>query len=318
MDTSHGAGESGGTPHRTRGSGGTQDGAGGSGGGSPHRTGVPARRSAPCGRCARQVEAVISRHREELLAERYRFNMGLLMGERGQRGPCALIPSCLVSRPPPGFLWCPAGGAGAPSALRVHPGAAGPGFGAGNPGPSPTLCSPLQGRRAAGCSGRTGRASRTRWICRWVPVPWGCGAGDISSCVGVGQAAGHGAALGPWGAVRRCFFSQVLHLLGPKTEADLEKKPKVMQGGRLGAGMVFFWLCSPGHTRGRALGWFPALCVVPLLLGCPAAAPGWGQGSWEVGRGALEPGAEAVLVPAGYEGPAGPGGEAEGTRGGER
>lgn len=71
-------------------------------------------------------------------------------------------------------------------------------------------------------------------------------------------------------------------MLGPKTEADLEKKPKVMQGGRLAAGMVFFWLCSPGHPRGRALGWLPSLYVVPLLLGCPAAAPGWGQGSWEV------------------------------------
>lgn len=119
---------------------------------------------------------------------------------------------------------------------------------------------------------------------RALPIPWGCGAGDSSSCVGAGQAAGHGAALRPRGVVQRCFFSQVLHLLGPKTEADLEKKPKVMQGGRLGAGMVFFWLCSPGHTRGRALGWFPALCVVPLLLGCPAAAPGWGQGSWEGAR----------------------------------
>uniref|UniRef100_A0A8B9EJ12 glutamine--tRNA ligase n=1 Tax=Anser cygnoides TaxID=8845 RepID=A0A8B9EJ12_ANSCY len=31
------------------------------------------------------VEAVISRHREELLAERYRFNMGLLMGEARSR-----------------------------------------------------------------------------------------------------------------------------------------------------------------------------------------------------------------------------------------
>lgn len=30
-----------------------------------------------------QVEAVVSRHREELLAERYHFNTGLLMGECG-------------------------------------------------------------------------------------------------------------------------------------------------------------------------------------------------------------------------------------------
>lgn len=33
-----------------------------------------------------QVEAVISEHRAELLAERYRFNMGLLMGECGAPG----------------------------------------------------------------------------------------------------------------------------------------------------------------------------------------------------------------------------------------
>lgn len=33
-----------------------------------------------------QVEAVVSRHREELLAERYRFNTGLLMGECGAGG----------------------------------------------------------------------------------------------------------------------------------------------------------------------------------------------------------------------------------------
>lgn len=211
MDASHGAGESGGTPRRTRGSGGTQDGAGGSGGGSPHRTGVPARRSAPCGRCARQVEAVISRHREELLAERYRFNMGLLMGEWGQRGPCTLIPSCLVSRPPPGFLWCPAGGAGAPSALRVHPGAAGPGFGAGNPGPSPTLCSPLQGRHAAGCSGRTGRASRTRWICRWVrvghcPSPGAVGPGTARPAWVRGRLRVTGLPSGPGVLYRDVFF----------------------------------------------------------------------------------------------------------------
>lgn len=31
--------------------------------------------------CCSQVEAVISKHRAELLAERYHFNMGLLMGE---------------------------------------------------------------------------------------------------------------------------------------------------------------------------------------------------------------------------------------------
>lgn len=142
MDTSHRTGESGGTPHKTRGSGGTQDGAGGSRGGSPHRTGVPARCSSPCARCACQVEAVISRHREELLAERYRFNMGLLMGEWGQRGPWALIPSCLVSRPPPGFLCHPAGGVGAPPALGVHPGAAGPGFGTGSPGQTPSPRAP--------------------------------------------------------------------------------------------------------------------------------------------------------------------------------
>lgn len=36
-----------------------------------------------------QVEAVISEHRAELLAERYRFNMGLLMGEcGGSPGSC--------------------------------------------------------------------------------------------------------------------------------------------------------------------------------------------------------------------------------------
>lgn len=30
-----------------------------------------------------QVEAAINRHRPQLLEERYRFNMGLLMGEQG-------------------------------------------------------------------------------------------------------------------------------------------------------------------------------------------------------------------------------------------
>lgn len=42
--------------------------------------------------CCSQVEAVISKHRAELLAERYHFNMGLLMGEWWHRGsPCLVL-----------------------------------------------------------------------------------------------------------------------------------------------------------------------------------------------------------------------------------
>uniref|UniRef100_A0A8B9N1G5 glutamine--tRNA ligase n=1 Tax=Accipiter nisus TaxID=211598 RepID=A0A8B9N1G5_9AVES len=77
------------------------------------------------------VEAVIGEHRAELLAERYRFNMGLLMGEA---------------------------------------------------------------------------RSRLRWA-------------DGKT-------------------IKNEVDLQVLHLLGPKTEADLEKKPKVRRKGRLGTGMV--------------------------------------------------------------------------------
>uniref|UniRef100_A0A8B9N184 glutamine--tRNA ligase n=1 Tax=Accipiter nisus TaxID=211598 RepID=A0A8B9N184_9AVES len=84
------------------------------------------------------VEAVIGEHRAELLAERYRFNMGLLMGEA---------------------------------------------------------------------------RSRLRWA-------------DGKT-------------------IKNEVDLQVLHLLGPKTEADLEKKPKVRRKGRLGTGMVF--PCVPEH-----------------------------------------------------------------------
>lgn len=56
------------------------------GGDSPGDTGlVPAvllpALLTPVSLCCSQVEAVISKHRAELLAERYHFNMGLLMGE---------------------------------------------------------------------------------------------------------------------------------------------------------------------------------------------------------------------------------------------
>lgn len=42
---------------------------------------APACLAHPVSLCCSQVEAVISKHRAELLAERYHFNMGLLMGE---------------------------------------------------------------------------------------------------------------------------------------------------------------------------------------------------------------------------------------------
>uniref|UniRef100_A0A8C7EAH5 Glutaminyl-tRNA synthetase class Ib non-specific RNA-binding domain-containing protein n=1 Tax=Nothoprocta perdicaria TaxID=30464 RepID=A0A8C7EAH5_NOTPE len=49
-----------------------------------------------------QVEAVVSRHRAELLAERYRFNMGLLMGERcGTRYRYCRVPALRAPPLPP-------------------------------------------------------------------------------------------------------------------------------------------------------------------------------------------------------------------------
>lgn len=48
----------------------------------------------PVSLCCSQVEAVISKHRAELLAERYHFNLGLLMGEWGHQGrPCLMLVS---------------------------------------------------------------------------------------------------------------------------------------------------------------------------------------------------------------------------------
>lgn len=87
--------------------------------------------------------------------------------------------------------------------------------------------------------------------------------------------------------------TQVLHLLGPKTEADLEKKPKVMR------------------RRGRV--------VVPewpqLSSQDSAIAGGAGRAG---GRCVCKEGVQAaVLIPAGCQGPASPSGEAEGSRGGE-
>lgn len=60
----------------------------------------------PC--LAPQVEAVISEHRAELLAERYHFNMGLLMGECGARGSsCLALPAPPSPESQPFALCCP-------------------------------------------------------------------------------------------------------------------------------------------------------------------------------------------------------------------
>jgi len=91
---------------------------------------LPTQPRAPCP--APQVEAVIGEHRAELLAERYHFNMGLLMGECGAAG-----------QPPPA----------APAAR--HPGSQS--FAAGCPGSCPpeaggTSCHVPDASRAVGGS----------------------------------------------------------------------------------------------------------------------------------------------------------------------
>lgn len=65
-------------------------------------------RSPPCPCPAAQVEAVIGEHRAELLAERYHFNMGLLMGECGARGqPLPGTPPSLHPESQPFVVGCP-------------------------------------------------------------------------------------------------------------------------------------------------------------------------------------------------------------------
>lgn len=60
---------------------------------------------------APQVEAVISKHRAELLAERYHFNMGLLMGECGALGqPLPGTTAPLGPESQPFAMGCPGSG----------------------------------------------------------------------------------------------------------------------------------------------------------------------------------------------------------------
>lgn len=95
-----------------------------------------------------------------------------------------------------------------------------------------------------------------------------------------------------WGTLSdRLHSTQVLHLLGPKTEADLEKKPKVMQKGCV---VIPEWLQLPSQDSAIAGGW-----------------AGLERGVCTVGAQA------AVLVPIGCQGPASPSGEAEGAGDGE-
>ena len=76
--------------------------------GSPWRHAPRLPRSPPCPGPAPQVEAVIGEHRAELLAERYHFNMGLLMGECGAPGqPLPGTPAPLDPESQPFAVGCP-------------------------------------------------------------------------------------------------------------------------------------------------------------------------------------------------------------------
>lgn len=75
---------------------------------SPWRHAPRLPRSPPCHGPAPQVEAVIGEHRAELLAERYHFNMGLLMGECGAPGqPLPGTPAPLDPESQPFAVGCP-------------------------------------------------------------------------------------------------------------------------------------------------------------------------------------------------------------------
>lgn len=87
--------------------------------GSPWRhASPPALLTPPCPCPAAQVEAVIGEHRAELLAERYHFNMGLLMGECGARGqPLPGTPPPLHPESQPFVMGCPSPSSSGPLAV---------------------------------------------------------------------------------------------------------------------------------------------------------------------------------------------------------